>query len=93
MNSGTYEQRIRQKLSALRPVELEIIDDSARHKGHAGHDPRGETHFRVTIVSAAFENVPRISRHRMVYDALSAELKERIHALNIVAKTPAEAQL
>ena len=91
MNLLTYQQRIRQKLeAAFQPILLEILDDSARHKGHAGHDPRGETHFKIRIVSAAFNGLTPVARHRLVYDALAAELKERVHAVNIEAKTPEE---
>jgi BolA family transcriptional regulator, general stress-responsive regulator len=93
MNSLTYKERLRQKLeAALAPVDMEIIDDSARHRGHAGHDPRGETHFKVNIISAAFAGLAPVARHRLVYEAVAEELKERVHALNITAKTPEEIQ-
>ncbi|MFY9288934.1 MAG: BolA family protein, partial [Alphaproteobacteria bacterium] len=61
--------------------------------GHSGHDPRGETHFIVTIVSEAFEGKPSVARHRLVYGAVGDELKERVHALNITALTPSEYNL
>ena len=94
MNSLTYKERLRQKLeAALAPVNMEIIDDSARHVGHAGHDPRGETHFKLNIVSAAFTGLSTIARHRLVYGAISEEINERVHAVNIIAKTPEETQL
>ncbi len=82
------------KLSAaLRPVRLEIRDDSAQHAGHsAGKGLRGsETHFRVDIVSDAFEGLSPVARHRLVYSALSAELEAGLHALTIEARTQAEA--
>jgi BolA family transcriptional regulator, general stress-responsive regulator len=88
---GEYGRRIRQKLeAALHPEKLEILDESARHAGHAGHDPLGETHFKVTVVSAAFEGLSRVARHRLVYDALAAELRERVHALTLLTFTPVE---
>ncbi len=94
MNSLSYQDRIRQKLEqTLKPIHMEIMDDSARHKGHAGHDPRGETHFKVRIVSAAFNGKSRVERHRLVYDSLAEELKERVHALNIETLTPEEHNL
>ena len=94
MNSLTYQDRIRQKLTdTFSPIHLEIMDDSARHKGHAGHDSRGETHFKIRIVSENFAGLSRIARHRLVYDALAAELKERVHALNIETWAPSEYNL
>lgn len=84
--------RLRRKLTdALTPVALDIEDESAKHKGHAGWRPGGETHFRVAIVSAAFEGKSRVDRQRMVYDVLSDEMADRVHALALVTKTPAEA--
>jgi BolA family transcriptional regulator, general stress-responsive regulator len=73
---------------ALEPSVLEIIDDSARHAGHAG--ARGGGHFRVTIVSAAFRGRSPIERHRLVYEAVAPLLVDAVHALNIVARTPEE---
>jgi BolA protein len=81
--------------AALNPLRLEIVDESARHAGHAGlrgHAREGgETHFRVTIVSPAFEGQSRIARQRMVYDALSHELANGVHAIAMTTLTPAEA--
>jgi BolA protein len=83
--------QIRQKLlKAFAPVELDVIDESARHAGHAGTRPEGETHFRVVIVSQDFEGLDRIARQRCVYEILAHELRTRIHALSIDAKTPEE---
>jgi len=79
-------------MKALAPLELEIIDDSARHKGHAGHDPRGETHFKIRVVSPVFKGLSRVARHRLIYESVNAELKERVHALTIEALTPEEIQ-
>jgi BolA family transcriptional regulator, general stress-responsive regulator len=91
MQEANYQRRMRQKLTdVFAPIHMEIIDDSTRHKGHAGHDPRGETHFKLRIVSAAFAGLSRVARHRLIYDALSEEMQERVHALNIEALAPEE---
>ena len=74
----------------LSPTSIEIFDDSARHAGHAGARPGGETHFRVYIVSPAFEGKGRIERHRMINGILSAELASGVHALAIHATAPGE---
>lgn len=79
-----------QKLTeALNPVELVIDNTSDQHKGHAGDNGTGESHFDVLIVSEKFENLSRVSAQRLVYDILADELKERIHALSLTLKTPA----
>ncbi|MDF2763367.1 MAG: BolA-like protein [Rhodospirillales bacterium] len=83
--------RIRSKLeAAFSPVRLSVIDDSERHKGHAGHRPEGETHFNVEIVSAAFAGLGRVERQRKVYAALAEELAGPVHALSVAARTPEE---
>jgi BolA protein len=83
--------QIRRKLfEALAPRELLVEDESARHAGHAGSRPGGETHFRVRIVSQAFEGLSRVARQRRVHEILSEELQTRVHALSIEAKTPEE---
>ena len=75
--------------AALAPKTLEIEDESHRHAGHAGaRDGRG--HFRVRIVSAAFEGQSAIARHRAVYAALGDLMQTDIHALAIDARTPEE---
>ena len=76
---------------ALAPERLEVIDDSEKHRGHAGHDPRGESHFTVVVVSPAFEGQSRVARQRMVNAALAELLRERVHALAMVTKAPGEA--
>ena len=83
---------IRDKLNAaFAPASLEVVDESAHHAGHAGARPEGETHFRVKIVSDAFEGVSRVERQRHIYAALDEEMKTRVHALALSALTPAEA--
>ncbi len=72
------------------PVHLEIKNDSDKHAGHAGHDGSGESHFRVTIVSPAFEGQGRIARQRAVYKALENLMNSRIHALSLKIFCPQE---
>ena len=73
---------------ALTPRSLEIIDDSARHAGHAG--ARSGGHFRVTLVAEAFRGRSLLERHRLVYEAVAPLMQSGVHALNIVARTPDE---
>ena len=81
---------IRERLTReLDPLELEIVDESAKHAGHAGA-ASGGGHFIVTIVSPAFENKTLIQRHRLVYNAVGDIMHSEIHALSIQAKTPQE---
>lgn len=80
-----------QKLkSTIQPIEIELIDDSEKHAGHAGSRAGGASHFKLWIVSERFVGLSAIARHRLVYDALADDMKHQIHALNIVAKTPEE---
>jgi BolA family transcriptional regulator, general stress-responsive regulator len=72
----------------LRPVRLEIRDDSAAHAGHVGGGGKG--HFHLRIVSEAFSGKSLVERHRMVHDALAALLETDIHALKLVTRTPDE---
>ena len=74
---------------ALTPVVLEIIDDSARHAGHAG--ARSGGHFKVTLVAEAFRGRSSLERHRLVYAAVAPLMAGKVHALNITARTPDEA--
>jgi BolA protein len=85
------ETRIRDKLTmAFAPVALEVVNDSHRHAGHAGSPGTGESHFTVNVVSEAFAGKSRIERHRMVNQALAAELAGSVHALAIKALAPGE---
>jgi BolA family transcriptional regulator, general stress-responsive regulator len=82
---------IRQKLTdRLAPTRLEIVDESHRHAGHAGARPEGETHFAVTVVSAAFVGLGRVPRQRLVYQILANELATRVHALALTTLAPGE---
>ena len=88
---GEVTDRIREKLAAaFSPVRLDVIDDSDKHQGHAGHREGGESHFTVVIVSQAFEGVGRVDRQRRVNKALAEELAGPVHALSIKASAPGE---
>lgn len=88
----TMKDNITKKLTdAFAPASLTVTDESHLHAGHMGHRPEGETHFRVNIVSEAFEGKTRIDRHRMVNGVLAAELAGTVHALAVKAQTVAEA--
>ncbi len=85
------QARIRRKLeAAFDPIALEVEDQSDRHAGHSGWREGGETHFHVTMTSAAFDGQGRVARQRAVYGALKAELDERVHALGLSLKGSAE---
>jgi BolA family transcriptional regulator, general stress-responsive regulator len=87
----SVKTEIERKLTqSLAPVSLSVTDESHLHVGHAGHRPEGETHFRIQIVSAAFQGKSRVERHRMVNQALAEELAGRVHALAIRAEAPGE---
>lgn len=75
---------------AFAPRSLDVQDESHLHKGHAGHRPGGQTHYRVYIVSDAFKGKTRIERHRMINAALAEELAGGVHALAIHASAPGE---
>lgn len=81
--------RMRDRLSALVPERLDILDESAKHAGHEGAKGGGG-HYRLTIVSSRFAGKPTLARHRMVYDALGDMMGTDIHALRVKAYTPGE---
>jgi BolA protein len=82
------EARLR---AALNPERLAVVDDSETHRGHAGHDGSGESHFTVEVVAAAFAGQSRVARQRMVNAALADLLRDKVHALAIKARAPDEA--
>jgi BolA protein len=89
---GAISEAIRNKLTAtFQPSRLEVEDDSARHHGHAGARPGGESHFNVLIEAEAFAGAPKVMRQRMVYKALAEELAGPVHALSVRALAPGEA--
>ncbi|MEZ5835070.1 MAG: BolA family protein [Geminicoccaceae bacterium] len=89
--TGPVQTSLRQRIEqALQPVGLDIEDQSARHEGHAGARPQGESHFAVTVVSPAFAGMSRVARQRAVLDAVGDLMRSEIHALSITARAPGE---
>jgi len=88
MTGSTADRITRRLTEAFAPAELKVVDESHLHKGHSGHRPGGESHFRVKIAAAAFAGKSRLATHRMVYDALADEIAGGVHALAIEAKAP-----
>ena len=81
--------RIRDSLEqAFAPELLEITDDSAKHAGHAGASPEGETHFTVEIISEAFEGLSRVQLQRAINMVLAPEFESGLHALSLKASAP-----
>jgi stress-induced morphogen len=94
MNTMTASRagRMRQCLTqAFAPTVLEIKDDSARHAGHAGAAPGGETHYQVVMISSRFEAMNRVARSRAVHEVLKDEFASGLHALNLSLRAPGEA--
>ena len=81
------ERRLR---AALSPTHLVVTNDSGRHRGHAGDDGSGESHFTVEVESERFAGMSRVERQRAVNTALADLLRDRIHALAIKARAPGE---
>ena len=89
--TGPVAREITERLTAaLAPTRLAVINDSAQHRGHAGDDGSGESHFTVEIESEAFAGMSRVQRQRAVNAALGDLMKERVHALAIKARAPGE---
>jgi BolA protein len=87
---ATRAERLTERLQALEPDHLEVIDDSHQHAGHAGAaDGRG--HFSVVVVSKRFAGLSTLRRHRLVYDTVGDMMVTDIHALSIQALAPGEA--
>jgi BolA protein len=87
-----FMAEMRRRLQALEPVELELVDESERHRGHAGYREGGNTHWRLAIVSPRFAGCNVVARHRMVYQVLGDLMNNPIHALAITARAPEEAK-
>ena len=83
--AAEIEKRLR---AALAPTRLQVVNDSDKHRGHAGHDGSGESHFSVEIESPMFAGQSRIAQQRMVNAALADLLRHRIHALAIKTSAP-----
>ncbi len=89
--TGPVATEMRRRLeAALSPTAIELVDESELHRGHGGYNPAGESHFRLTIESAAFTGKSRVERQRLVYSALGDLMHERVHALSIRATAPGE---
>ena len=89
--TGPVAAEITQRLTAaLAPTHLVVRNDSEQHRGHAGYDGSGESHFTVEIVSPRFEGMSRLERQRAVNAALGDLLRGRVHALAIHAKAPGD---
>jgi BolA protein len=85
--ASEIELRLR---AALAPAHLVVTNDSARHRGHAGDDGSGESHFTVEVVAQRFAGMSRVERQRAVNSALADLLRDHIHALAIRARAPGE---
>ncbi|MEL6207142.1 MAG: BolA family protein [Pseudomonadota bacterium] len=87
--TGRVTEEIRTKLdAAFAPAVLEVVDDSESHRGHAGFQEGGESHFNVLIRAETFRDMSRIARHRAVHSALGPDLVGRIHALALDLAPP-----
>jgi BolA protein len=87
----TIYDRIKKKLHNNLPIScIDLVDDSAKHAGHSGAKPGGETHFNLKIVSENFIGKNKVARHKMVYSILKDEMEGPVHALSIIALTPEE---
>lgn len=90
-SKGPVAQEIEKRLmTELSPLKLNVINDSAKHHGHAGDDGSGESHFTVEIECADFKGQSRLNRQRMVNKALGDLMREKVHAMAIKAKAPGE---
>ena len=78
---------MRERLAGLSPVDLQVLDESEDHRGHAGYRDGGQSHFRIRMTSAAFDGLSRIERHRLVHRTLG-DIVPRIHALALELATP-----
>ena len=91
MPKGPVHREIEERLTAeLAPVSLNVINDSASHRGHAGDDGSGESHFTVEIVCETFAGQSRLNRQRMVNKALGDLMRDKVHAMVIQARAPGE---
>jgi BolA protein len=85
--AGRIEAALR---ASFAPALLHVVDDSARHAGHAGASPAGETHYTVVMVAAGFQGQSRVARSRAVHAALEREFAAGLHALALTLRTPEE---
>ncbi|MEQ1724203.1 MAG: BolA family protein [Pseudobdellovibrio sp.] len=91
---STRDERILELMKQLGPIKIELVNDSHKHASHAEHiggaGLTGDTHYKLTIISAQFEGQSRIDRQRMIMNLLKDEFKNGLHALEIKAKSPSE---
>jgi BolA protein len=85
--ASRIENLVRERFA---PQAFELIDDSAKHAGHAGARPGGQTHYRLRMVSSAFAGLNRVARQRLILDALREEFDTGLHALSLELKAPEE---
>lgn len=84
MTSTPIADKMKEKLqAAFSPEALELIDESSKHRGHAGHNPLGESHFRLVMRAAALNGQSRLQRQQRVLAVLAEELQGRVHALSL----------
>ena len=88
----SVERTIRERLAALEPQAVDLVDESETHRGHAGYREGGGTHWRLSIVSPRFTGQSTLARHRMIYQALGSLMQHPVHALAITARSPEEAK-
>ncbi len=89
MNAAELETLLKTRLAA---EHVEVCDESARHRGHAGVRETGGGHYEACVVSPVFRGLGPVERHRAVYTALQEEMKQSIHALSLKLFTPEEWQ-
>lgn len=90
-STGPIQRAIATRLTeALDPTHLDVINESAQHRGHAGDDGSGESHFRVVVESASFTGLNRVARQRLVNGALAELLRDHVHALAMKTIAPGE---
>ena len=90
-STGPVATEMLQRLNSAFPgAEVELIDDSEKHRGHGGYNPAGESHFSLMIETPDFAGKSRVERQRMVNKALGELVGNRVHALSIKAKAPGE---
>ena len=80
---GRVEKIQENLLRALKPGHLEVIDESEKHRGHAGYQEGGQSHFHVVIQADSLRGLSRIARHRAVHEAIGKDLMTEIHALSV----------
>ena len=77
-------------IQRFQPSVLKLVNESKNHRGHAGDDGSGQTHFKLIIVSEKFMGLTSVARHRLVNEALKQSFSKGLHAISIEAKTPSE---